>query len=105
MAMIAPATTMEIKELRELPTEDRLLRLYELGIEAAAARDTTEVSAVLTELIGALDFGYADIADAFIRLYAYCLERCEAGDLDHVAFVLADLRATLSAAATDAAAR
>jgi hypothetical protein len=105
MAIMAPPTTMEIDDLRELPTEDRLLRLYERGIHAAAARDTAEVSAVLTELIGTLNFAYADIADAFFRLYAYCLERCEAGDLDHVAFVLADLRATLSAAAIDAGAR
>lgn len=92
----APVTyDMVITELRVLSTSDRLLGLYELGIDGCASGSTDQVSAVLNELIGALDFEYADIAEGFHRLYTYCLEQTRDGAFDRVAFILQDLRDTL----------
>ena len=92
----APVTfEMVITELRVLSTSDRLLGLYELGLDGCAAKNADQVSAVLNELIGALDFAYADIAEGFHRLYTYCLEQSREGAFDRVAFILQDLRDTL----------
>jgi hypothetical protein len=96
------AVDTAIGNIRALPIEERLLALYELGIEASAARSAGRVTAVLNELITTLDFGYTDIAEGFYRLYTYCLERSDAGDFDQVGFVLGDLRATLCEAVIDA---
>lgn len=101
----APVTfEMVITELRVLSTSDRLLGLYELGIDGCAAKNTDQVSAVLNELIGALDFEYADIAEGFHRLYTYCLEQSREGAFDRVAFILQDLRDTLLRAVAESGA-
>lgn len=100
--MTAPVTTdLIITELRVLPTQERLLGLYELGIGGCRSGDGEQVRAVLLELIGSLDFTYADIAEAFHQLYSYCLEQCGQDALNPVSFVLADLRATLLRAADE----
>jgi hypothetical protein len=102
--MTTEATTdLIITELRVLPTQDRLLGLYGLGIDGCESGDTAQVRAVLLELIGALDFSYADVAEAFHQLYSYCLAQCGRGALEPVSFVLADLRATLLGVAADRA--
>jgi hypothetical protein len=88
-------TDLLITELRVLPTHDRLLGLYDLALEGCAAGSVEQVRAVLVELIAALDFTYAEIAEAFHELYGYCLAQARRGALDRVAFVLKDLRATL----------
>lgn len=95
---------MVITELRVLSTSDRLLGLYELGIDGCAGKNTEQVNAVLQELIGALDFEYADIAEGFHRLYTYCLEQTREGAFDRVAFILQDLRDTLLRAVADSGA-
>lgn len=101
----APVTfDMVITELRVLSTSDRLLGLYELGIDGCAAKHVDQVNAVLNELIGALDFEYADIAEGFHRLYTYCLEQNREGAFDRVAFILQDLRDTLLRAIADSGA-
>lgn len=101
----APVTfDMVITELRVLSTSDRLLGLYELGIDGCAAKHVDQVTAVLQELIGALDFEYADIAEGFHRLYTYCLEQTREGAFDRVAFILQDLRDTLLRAIADSGA-
>ena len=101
----APVTfDMVITELRVLSTSDRLLGLYELGIDGCAAKHVDQVTAVLNELIGALDFEYADIAEGFHRLYTYCLEQTREGAVDRVAFILQDLRDTLLRAIADSGA-
>lgn len=101
----APVTfDMVITELRVLSTSDRLLGLYELGIDGCAAKQVDQVTAVLQELIGALDFEYADIAEGFHRLYTYCLEQARESAFDRVAFILQDLRDTLLRAVADSGA-
>jgi hypothetical protein len=106
----APGTSMEvtpisyetvITELRLLPTSDRLIGLYELGLDGCANEDIDQITAVLQELTAALDFGQTDIAEGFFRLYTYCLEQARDGHFDKVGFVLQDLRDTLAEAASE----
>jgi hypothetical protein len=99
----APVTLeMVITELRVLDTHERLLGLYELGIDGCTARDFGQVTTVLNELITTLDFTqYREIAEGFYRVYAYCLTRATDGAFDQIAFVLQDLRAALAEASTE----
>jgi hypothetical protein len=100
--MTAQVTTdLIITELRVLPTQDRLLGLYELGLGGCERGDAGQVRAVLLELLASLDFGYAEVAEAFHQLYSYCLAQCSRGALDAVSFVFEDLRTTLLRAAED----
>jgi hypothetical protein len=92
-----------IEQLRLLGTSDRLLGLYELGIEACVLGEPQHAAAVLHELIGSLDYTYSDIAEGFRRVYDYCLEEAGQGRLDTVGFILTDLRDTLLRAMTDSA--
>ena len=84
-----------IEQLRLLGTSDRLVGLYELGIEGCAAGESRHVVMVLNELIGSLDYSYTDIAEGFRRVYEYCLEEVGQARLDTVGFILKDLRDTL----------
>jgi hypothetical protein len=94
-----------ITEMRLLGTSDRLLGLYELGLEGCANHDPRQVTLVLQELITSLDYEYADIADGFRRVYEYCLQQAADGELDSVAFIFQDLRDTLMRAITDTGAQ
>ncbi len=87
-----------IARIRALSTPDRLLSLYEYGVEGCAQQSREQVSAVLVELIGTLDFEYGEIAEGFYRLYEYCLRKCLEGEFDQVAWILQDLRDTWSQA-------
>jgi hypothetical protein len=102
---VAPITLERvISELRLLGTSDRLLGLYELGLEGCANNDPRQVALVVGELITSLDYEYADIADGFRRVYEYCLQQAGDGELESVAFIFQDLRDTLMRAITDTAA-
>ncbi len=94
-----------IAELRTLGTSDRLLGLYELGIDACANREAAQVSTVICELLGSLDYEYVDIAEGFRRVYEFCLHEASQGQLDSVTFILEDLRDTLMRAVSDPAQR
>lgn len=91
-----------ITALRALSTSERLLALYELGLKGCAQKNGDQVNTVLEELIGTLDFAYADIAEGFQRVYEYCLKQARSGGFDRVSFVLQDLRDTLSRAVQEA---
>ena len=90
-----------ITELRVLPTSDRLLGLYELGIDGCANEDLGQTRAVLVELLGALDTAYADIAEGFERLYRYCIDQIATGHFDRVGYIMRDLRDTLQEAVNE----
>jgi len=101
---VAPITLERvITEMRLLGTSDRLLGLYELGLEGCATHDPRQVTLVVQELITSLDYEYADIADGFRRVYEYCLQQAADAQLESVAFILQDLRDTLMRAITDSA--
>lgn len=95
------AAQAAISELRGISTADRLLGLYDLGLDGCSRGNTEQINVVLEELIESLDFQYADISEGFHRVYSYCLEQNRIGELDRVAFVLQDLRETLSRAAVE----
>ncbi len=98
----APSVETVIAELRSRSTSERLLGLYDLGIEGCVRRNAEQATAVIDELIGTLDFAYAEIAEGFQRVYEYCLEQARTGGFDQVAFVLQDLHDTLASAAGEA---
>jgi flagellar protein FliS len=93
----------EITALRALSATDRLLGLYELGLEGCDRKDPRQVATILIELMGTLDFEYAEIAEGFQRLYDYCLRQSREGEFTSVSFVLRDLRDTLTQAVTETA--
>jgi hypothetical protein len=93
-----------VAELRLLGTSDRLLGLYELGLDGCANGDANQATTILHELIASLDYEYADIADGFRRVYEYCLQSAAEGHLESVAFILQDLRDTLLRAVTESGA-
>lgn len=91
-----PALDTLLTELRVLETGDRLLALYDLGLDACARASGERLTAVLQELISTLDFQrYPEVAEGFHRIYTFCLEQAVAGGFDRAAFVLQDLRGTL----------
>jgi len=87
-------STSMLAVLRGLSTADRILGLYEYGIEGCAQESEAQVSAVLLELLASIDLQYGEIAEGFFRLYDYCLERTREGEFDQVAWILEDLRTT-----------
>ena len=93
-----------IAELRLLGTSERLLGLYELGLDGCAQRDAAQITTVVGELITSLDYEYADIAEGFRRVYDYCVQQAAEGQFESVAFIFQDLRDTLMRALTDAGA-
>ena len=101
----ATSITLErvIAELRILGPSERLLALYELGLEGCVDHDAARVTTIVRELVASLDDDYVDVADGFRRVYEYCLQQAAEGQLDGVAFILEDLRDTLARALTDAA--
>ena len=91
-----------IAELRLLGPSERLLALYELGLDGCVDHDAARVTMIVRELIASLDDDYVDVADGFRRVYEYCLQQAAEGQLDGVTFILQDLRDTLTRALTDA---
>jgi hypothetical protein len=90
-----------LAELPGLSIADRILGLYEMGIEACAARRRDDAAMVLVELMAALDLDYGEIAAAFHRLYEFCLGKVGQGDFPQVAWVLQDLHDAWREAAAD----
>jgi hypothetical protein len=95
---LVTAPVSAIHALRGLGLPERLLGLYGYGIEGCAERNEEQVSAVLTELIGTLNFDYGETADGFHRLYTFCLARTREGEFDQVAWILGDLHDTWAGA-------
>jgi hypothetical protein len=94
-----------IEALRWLPTSERLLALYECGLDGCAERDEEKVGSVLRELIGLLDLQYGEIAESFHRIYTFCLQRAHEGQFDQVGWFLRDLHDTWAQPAAEVAAR
>ncbi len=101
--MTAAPPASAIIALRGLPIAQRLLGLYEHGLDGCDQRRDEQVRAVLEELIGSLDFSFGDIAEGFARVYGYCLRKVADGDFDRVAWILRELRDTWARALVEAA--
>jgi len=81
-----------LTHLRALPTPDRVLGLYDHAIDQCERGGEGAVSAVFTELMGAIDLQYGPIAEGFGRVHEYCLRKTREGDFRSVAWILQDLR-------------
>lgn len=94
-----------IEARRWLPTSERLLALYEHGLDGCSERDEEKVGSVLQELIDLLDLQYGEIAESFLRIYTFCLEEASEGQFDQVGWCLRDLLDTWARPTAEAAAR
>ena len=104
--LVTPPVSFDrvLVELRRLGGSERLLALYELGLEGCTNQDAGRVTAAVRELMDSLDDDYVGVAAGFRRVYEHCLRQVEASQFDTVAFVLQDLRDTLVLAITEAGA-
>lgn len=85
----------------EYAPHDRVLHLYELGIEGCSRRNTTMVSSALVELMTTLNFEESVIAEGFERLYDYCLRKIRERQFERVSWILSDLHDTWAEAAEE----
>jgi hypothetical protein len=95
------ATERAIDALRDMSPSERLMGLYRYGMEGCRRRDAAQVTAVLDELIGSLDYGSGEVAEGFYRLYSACLDKCRRGQFADVAWVLRELQGVWQAAFAD----
>jgi hypothetical protein len=104
--LVTPPVSFDrvLTELRRLGGSERLLALYELGLEGCMNEDADRVAATLRELMDSLDDDYVGVAAGFRRVYEHCLMRVESAQYDSVAFVLQDLRDTIVLAIAEAGA-
>jgi len=100
--MTAAPPASAIIALRELPIAQRLLGLYEYGLDGCDRQSDEQVRAVIEELIGSLDFNFGDITEGFARVYGYCLRKVAESDFDRVAWILRELRDTWARALLEA---
>ena len=82
-------------------TDDRILKLYDLGLEGCRQRSTAQVSSALVGLISTLNFEATSVSEGFYRLYDYCLRKARERQFNKVAWILADLRETWLRGAAD----
>jgi flagellin-specific chaperone FliS len=74
-------------------TAERVLHLYEQGLEGCANRSAPQVSRALLALIATLDFeDSTPVTEGFYRLYNYCLRNALEHRFDRVAWILNGLR-------------
>ena len=69
-----------------------ILMVYEVAIVACEARDVQKAGRAVGELIGSLNFDYAEIATDLFRLYEYCLWELRRGNVVTAAKVLRGLK-------------
>jgi hypothetical protein len=80
---------------------DRVLALYDRGLEGCARHDTLLVRQTLDGLTATLAAEKGEIAEWFRRLYGDCLRKSLAREVDHAASILAELRELWIEAASD----
>ena len=78
--------------------EQLMLELYDYGVAGCLKEDSRLVSAVLVELIAALNFDHEEIATGFFRLYDYCLRQVKRGQFEMPLKILRELRETWAVA-------
>ncbi|HFE64577.1 MAG TPA: flagellar protein FliS [Caldithrix sp.] len=87
-------STYQQNQILNLSATELILKLYDLAIIAIKKKDVHKANRVITELIGALNFDYQDVAIGFFRLYRFCQDRLYKGDFDQVLRIFEDLRKT-----------
>jgi flagellin-specific chaperone FliS len=69
-----------------------ILILYDLALGACGRQDAQRASRAITELIGALNFDYEEIAVPLFRLYEYCLRVIRSGSFDEASKIMRQLK-------------
>lgn len=87
-------STYQQNQILNLSATELILKLYDLAIVAIKKKDVKKANRVITELIGALNFDYQDVAMGFFRLYRFCQDSLYKEEYDRVLHIFEDLRKT-----------
>jgi flagellin-specific chaperone FliS len=93
-ALMRPAVAQKylIEQLNTMSPVQLLVKVYEIAIEACHRQDRKRASKAIVELISALNFDYAEIANRFFHIYEYCMRQVKAGNFDEARQLLQELR-------------
>ena len=72
--------------------QELIMKLYDLAILSIKKGDYKKANLVLTELIGALNFEYNEVALGFFKLYRYCQEKLYKKESEEPLNILKELR-------------
>jgi len=72
--------------------EKLILMLYELGLRCCRAKDRNKAALVVTELIGALNFDYSQVALSYFRLYRFVQEQIHREKFDDAFIILEGMK-------------
>ena len=76
--------------------EKLVLKMYDLFIVSIKRDDISKGSKVLIELMGTLNFDYADVSSRLYRLYEYCQRCIFQKKKEEAIFIITELRNTWS---------
>ena len=79
-------------QLSGLSPVQLLIRLYDVAVVSCARKDRQRLNQALVQLIGSLNFEYAEISLGSYRLFNYCLRQARMGRFDEVKAILTALR-------------
>ncbi len=82
------------QEVLSWSREKIILKMYDLFIVSCKRGDTTKMMRVLIELMGSLNFDYADASTRLYRLYEYCQRCIFQKKFDQALFIISELRST-----------
>ncbi len=88
-----PAQAYQTNQVLGASPMQLLLMTYEVIISGCARRDSVRARRGLVELIGTLNFDYAEIAVGLFRLYDYCLMVLGRGRFEEAGRVIRELKA------------
>ena len=80
------------QEVLSWSKEKVILKMYDLFIVSCKKEDTTKMSRVLIELMGALDFEYEETASRLYKLYEYCQRCVFQRKFDEAMYIIKELR-------------
>jgi len=86
------------QEVLSWSKEKVILKMYDLFIVSCKKQDTSKMSRVLIELMGALNFDYEETATRLYRLYEYCQRCVFQKKYDEAMFIIKELRDSWSKA-------
>lgn len=80
------------QEVLSWSKEKVILKMYDLFIVSCKRKDSTKMSRVLIELMGALNFEYEETATRLYRLYEYCQRLVFQKKYDEAMYIIKELR-------------
>jgi len=80
------------RQVKDASPAELLLLIYDFAVASCAAQDKDRAVRCFSELIDALNFEYAQVADGLLQLHRYCLEQVHKGDFVEAHKVARELR-------------